>query len=99
MTRSPTVLVLGVGHFGAWMVRALLDELVQPEPDLSIVSLGGDLTTAVLAVQTLDRLHVPDMRVKVESNEEARALEAVGADDVIFPDRDAARWLVAHIAP
>lgn len=135
MTRSPTALVLGLGHFGTWAARTLveagfgltgvdrdgtavdqlakeagvgharllaadvlrpgfLQEVTSDPPELAVVCLGEDLAAAVLVVQELDRLGVGDIRVKVDSEEMGRALGTVGADAVIFPDRDAAKELV-----
>jgi trk system potassium uptake protein TrkA len=75
--------------------RALLDELGAAQADAAIVSTGGDLATSILATLVLRDLGVKDIYVKVTSPEAARAVEAFGVRETIFPEREVADRL-AH---
>jgi len=75
--------------------RTLLEELGAAQADAAIVSTGGDLATSILATLALRDLGVKDIYVKVTSPEAARAVEAFGVRETIFPEREVADRL-AH---
>jgi len=75
--------------------RTLLEELGAAQADAAIVSTGGDLATSILATLVLRDLGVKDIYVKVTSPEAARAVEAFGVRETIFPEREVADRL-AH---
>jgi Trk K+ transport system NAD-binding subunit len=56
---------------------------------VAIVSLG-DLGASLVTVQRLRDLGLRNIRVKVNGEDAARALEALGVQGAIYPDRDAA---------
>lgn len=76
---------------------ALLEEIGAGEADAAVISTGGDLATSILATIALKDLGVGDIYVKVTSREAARALEAFGVQDTIFPEREVADRLAHHI--
>jgi trk system potassium uptake protein TrkA len=60
------------------------------EMDVVIVSLGPNMEGSILAVHYLSELHVKQIIAKALSEDHAKILEAVGATDVIYPERDMA---------
>lgn len=127
--------VIGLGHFGSWVARALHSEgyevlAVDRDPDLvdrhadgvtrgvvgdatdrhlleevgaegsdaAVISTGGDLASSILATQALRDLGIQEIYVKVTSREAARALEALGVTETIFPEREVA-YRLAHRIP
>ena len=127
--------VIGLGHFGSWVARALhsgghevlaverraelvdryaegvtrgvvgdatdralLEEVGAGGADAAVISTGGDLAASILATQALRDLGVDEIYVKVTSQESARALDAFGVTETIFPEREVA-YRVAHRLP
>lgn len=127
--------VVGLGHFGSWVARALhagghevlavdlraelvdryadgvsrgvvgdatdrqlLEEVGAGGATAAVISTGGDLAASILATQALRDLGVEEIYVKVTSREAARALEAFGVTETIFPEREVADRL-AHRLP
>ncbi|MDH4044300.1 MAG: TrkA family potassium uptake protein [Gemmatimonadota bacterium] len=77
--------------------RAVLDQVGARGADVAIVSTGEDLATSILATLALRDLGVKDIYVKVGSPEAARALEAFGVRETIFPEREVADRLAHRI--
>lgn len=63
---------------------------------VAVVSLG-ELGAAVVTIQRLRDLGIRKIRVKVDTEDAARALEALGVQGAIFPDRDAAYELARSL--
>jgi trk system potassium uptake protein TrkA len=71
---------------------------VMPEDiDEAIVSMGESLESSILCTLYLKRLNVPVIRVKALSDDHAAVLRQVGADEVIFPERETAQRVAAHV--
>lgn len=124
--------VIGLGHFGSWVARALhaqghdviavdrdadlvdryadevtrsvvgdgtdealLDRIGAADADAAVISTGGDLAASILATMSLRDLGLREIYVKVTSRDSARALEAVGVRETIFPEREVA-YRLAH---
>jgi len=58
-----------------------------------IVSLGNNISASVLVTLYLKDLNVENIYVKIISEDHGRALERIGATEVIFPERDLAKKL------
>ncbi|MCX8032176.1 MAG: TrkA family potassium uptake protein [Thermoleophilia bacterium] len=72
---------------------------VLPEDlDEAVVSMGENLEGSILCTLYLKRLGVPFVRVKALSDDHAVVLRQIGADEVIFPERETAHRLAARIA-
>lgn len=78
--------------------RELLEEVGAGDADAAVISTGGDLATSILATIALNDLGVEDIYVKVTSREAARAVDAFGVREAIFPEREVAERL-AHRIP
>lgn len=74
-----------------------LTSVIPPDIDEAIVSVGENLESSILSTLYLKRLGVPKVRTKAVSDDHATVLLQVGADEVIFPERDMARRIGAHI--
>lgn len=65
--------------------------------DAAVVSTGTDLAAAILSVLALKDLGITEIYVKVTSRRSARALDAFGVTETIFPEREAAHRLAHRI--
>lgn len=77
--------------------RTLLDRIGADGSDAGIVSTGDDLTAAILATLALRDLNVPRIISKVTSEEAARVMQRVGADETIFPERESGMALAMRL--
>jgi len=77
--------------------KEMLKQVGAAHADAAIVSTGGDLATSILATLALRDLGVKDIYVKVTSPEAARALDAFGVRETIFPEREVADRLAHRI--
>jgi len=77
--------------------RELLRQVGAVGADAAIISTGQDLATTILATLALRDLGVREIYVKVASPEAARALEAFGVRETIFPEREVADRLAHRI--
>lgn len=78
--------------------EAALAAVIPEDIDEAIVSMGENLEASILCTLYLKRLGVPRVRVKALSDDHAVVLQQVGADEVIFPERETARRVAAHVA-
>lgn len=60
------------------------------EYDLAVVTLGTDIAASVLATLALKNIGVPKVAAKARDNQHAEVLRRVGADIIIFSERDSA---------
>lgn len=71
--------------------------LVTPDFDEAIVSLGESIEASVLCTLHLKKIGIKRIRAKAVNEDHAAILRAVGAGDVIFPERETARRTAAQI--
>jgi len=76
---------------------ASLSAVVSKDFDVAIVGLSENMEASVLAVLHLKKIGVARVFAKARSQDHASILEAVGADVVIFPERDTARRLARQV--
>lgn len=74
-----------------------LASVVNKDFDEAIVSVGENMEASVLAVLHLKKIGIPRVHAKAKNKDHAQILEAVGADNIIFPERDTARRLVRQL--
>ena len=77
--------------------RELLKNLGLDKVDLAIVSLGSNLSASILLVLYLKELGVEQIIVKAINEDHQKILQLVGANKVVFPERDAAIKLAASV--
>jgi trk system potassium uptake protein TrkA len=77
--------------------RAVLEELGVSDSSAAIVSTGDDLAASVLALLALRDLRVSDVYVKVISEEHRRIVDALGAAESVFPEREAGEALATRL--
>ncbi len=73
--------------------KSVLESIGIEKGDVVIVSLGTNISASVLVTLYLRDLHVENIYVKIVSEDHGRALEKIGATEVIFPERDLAKKL------
>jgi trk system potassium uptake protein TrkA len=71
--------------------KSLLDSLGIEKDDTVVVSLGDNISASVLVTLYVKDLDVQNICVKIISEDHGRALEKIGASEVIFPERDLAK--------
>jgi len=74
-----------------------LSSLVTSDFDEAIVSLGESLEASVLCTLHLKKIGVRTIRCKALNEDHAVILESLGATEIIFPERESARRVAAHI--
>lgn len=77
--------------------EAALASVIPEDLDEAIVSMGESLEASILCTLYLKRLKVPVVRVKALSDDHAVVLRQLGADELIFPERETALRLAARI--
>jgi trk system potassium uptake protein TrkA len=77
--------------------EATLASVIPPDVDEVVVSMGENLESSILCTLYLKRLGVPTIRVKATTDDHAAVLRQVGADEIIFPERETARRLSERI--
>ena len=100
-TRADTVDMLGPSisraMVGDGTSRRVLREVGADKADAAIISTGDHLAASVLALLALRDLGVKELFVKVISDDHARIVEALGATDSIFPERESALALASRV--
>ncbi|MEW6388532.1 MAG: TrkA family potassium uptake protein [Thermodesulfobacteriota bacterium] len=76
---------------------ASISAVVTPDFDEAIVSVGESLEPSILATLHLKRIGVKRIWAKATSQDHATILKSVGANEVIFPERETARRLAAQL--
>jgi len=74
-----------------------LKSVIAKDTDEVIVSLGKSMEASILCTLHLKKIGVPHIRAKASSQDHASILRAVGADDVIFPERETAERMAQRI--
>lgn len=74
-----------------------LSSVITKEFDEAVVSLGGSLEASILCTLHLAKIGIKKIRAKAMNEDHAAILKAVGAIEVIFPERETARRIAAQI--
>lgn len=78
--------------------RKILEQLGIENFDAAVVSTGEDQHAAILITLFLKEFGCREIVVKAEDFDQARILDAVGADRVIFPEEEMARKLARSLS-
>ena len=70
--------------------RETLEALGLKDVDAAVVCIGTNMQAAVLATLHLKELKIRRILAKANSEEQGRILYKIGADEIIFPERDQA---------
>jgi trk system potassium uptake protein TrkA len=76
---------------------ARLGSVVTADFDEAVVSMSESIETSVLCTLHLKQLGVPRIRAKALNEDHATILKAIGATEIIFPERETARRVATHI--
>ena len=77
--------------------REALEEIGARGADAAVISTGDDLAASVLALMSVRDLGIKEVYVKVTSSAHARIVDALGATETIFPEREVAEGLASRI--
>ena len=76
---------------------ASLSTVVGSDFDDAVVSMSENMEASILTVLHLRRLHLPHIHAKATSRDHAEILKAIGADAIIFPERETAARLATQL--
>ena len=77
--------------------KTVLSEFVSPDVDAAILNLGDSLEANALATLNLAQLGVRRIIVKAESSGFGQILQAIGATELVQPEREGARLLARRL--
>ena len=75
-----------------------LDEAGLRECDVAVVAIGSNIEASTLATANCKELGIPTVVAKATSELHGKILQKIGADQVIFPDRESAHRLARTLA-
>ncbi len=75
-----------------------LSKIIPEDIDAVIVDLGGKIEVSIMTTNYLKKLGVKNIMVKAQTDEHGEVLSMVGATQVIFPDREAAKRITPMLA-
>ena len=76
---------------------ASLSTVVGADFDDAVVSMSENMEASILTVLHLKRLRLPHIHAKATSRDHAEILKAIGADSIIFPERETAARLATQL--
>ena len=76
----------------------VLEEAGFAECDVVIVAIGSNMEASIMATANCKELGVPNVVAKATSELHGKILRKIGADSVVYPDRDSAHRLARAIA-
>lgn len=79
------------------MDRAALEQLGAPAFETAVVTIGGDVTASCTVTMLLKELGVKQVIVKTYDDFHSRMLVKLGADKVVFPERDMGQRIAHNI--
>ncbi|GAA0359241.1 potassium channel family protein [Bacillus horti] len=78
--------------------EAVLRELGASNFTHAIVSIGEDLQSSILTTLLLKELNIPTVIAKAKNDMHGRVLKKVGADQIVYPERDMGTRLANQIS-
>ena len=75
----------------------VLEEAGFGECDLAVVAIGSNIEASMMATANCKELGIPSVVAKATSELHGKILRRIGADSVIYPDRDSAHRLARAI--
>lgn len=77
--------------------KEVLERVGAKGADAAVVSTGGDLSAALLAVLALRDLGIRDVYAKAVSDDHARIMHRLGVTETVFPERETALNLAVRM--
>jgi trk system potassium uptake protein len=71
-----------------------INKIIPADIDVAMIDLGDQTEASILAVNYLKKLGVGRIVAKAETDEHGEVLQLVGATDVVFPNREAAKRIL-----
>lgn len=65
--------------------------------DVVVVAIGQDIQASILTTLILKEMNVPTIIVKAQNDLQGKVLKKIGADKVIFPERDMGNRVAHHL--
>ncbi|HZJ84433.1 MAG TPA: TrkA family potassium uptake protein [Syntrophomonadaceae bacterium] len=83
---------------GDAMDETMLKELELGNFDVVVISIGSNLEASIMATLVAKELGVKEVVAKAESQLQGRLLEKIGADKIVYPERDMGVRLAHNLA-
>lgn len=83
--------IVGAAYVVDIIREDIIEELVPPDLDAAIVDLGKHLEASILVTNYLKKHGVQRIVAKAETEQHGEILNIVGATEVVFPNREAAK--------
>ena len=74
-----------------------LSTVVGEDFDYAVVCMSENMEASILTVLHLKRLKLPNIHAKATSRDHAEILKAIGADTIVFPERETAARLATQL--
>lgn len=75
-----------------------LAQIIPPEIDAVIIDLGGKIESSIMATNYLKKMGIRKIIAKAQTDEHGEVLGIVGATQVVYPDREAAKRITPILA-
>lgn len=66
--------------------------------DVAVIAIGGDIQASIMVTMLCKEQGVPKVVVKAQSDIHAKVLERIGADRIVFPERDMGNKVALNLA-
>ncbi|MDR1744190.1 MAG: TrkA family potassium uptake protein [Planctomycetota bacterium] len=76
---------------------ASLSAVVNDDFDEAVVGMSENMEASILTVLHLKRLRLPHIHAKATNRDHAEILKAIGADSIVFPERETASRLATQL--
>lgn len=76
---------------------ASLSTVVGPDFDDAVVAMSESMEASILTVLHLKKLKLRHIHAKATNRDHAEILRAIGADSIVFPERETAARLATHL--
>ena len=77
--------------------KKLLSEFVDKSVEAVIISIGQNMESSILATHYLKEIGIKNIIVKAINEDHAQILKLMGANEIIFPEKDTALWLANRL--
>lgn len=65
--------------------------------DVVVVAIGQDIQASIMTTLILKEMNIPTIIVKAQNDLQGKVLKKIGADKVIFPERDMGKRVAHHL--
>ncbi|MFP4364038.1 MAG: potassium channel family protein [Spirochaetia bacterium] len=71
--------------------RSAIEKIIPNTLDAAVIDFGGKIEVSILVTNYLKKIGIPEIIAIAETDEQGEILELVGATQIVFPNREAAK--------